>query len=130
MRILIVDDDNDLPEAMLETLEQEGYRATCVSDGLQALEFRRSAKPPCLILLDLMMPRMNGWEFREPQLRHADLSSIPVVVISAHDRPADLPVDGFLKKPVRPGELLTAVGRYCRVPDAGPASSDGPPRRT
>jgi CheY-like chemotaxis protein len=85
------------------------------SNGRQALEYLQTGKPTCLILLDLMMPVMNGWEFRKQQLRDAAIASIPVVVLSAHDsgERADLSPDGFLRKPIDAEELLSTVAKFC-----------------
>ena len=116
MQVLIVDDDPDLQDAICETLEGGGHAATCVSNGRQALEYLQTGTPTCLILLDLMMPVMNGWEFREQQLRDAAIASIPVVVISAHDggEREELSPDGFLRKPIRAEDLLRVVDKFCR----------------
>jgi CheY-like chemotaxis protein len=110
-----VDDDPDLRDAICETLEGGGHAATCVSNGRQALEYLQTGKPTCLILLDLMMPVMNGWEFRKQQLRDAAIASIPVVVLSAHDggERADLSPDGFLRKPIDAEDLLSTVAKIC-----------------
>jgi CheY-like chemotaxis protein len=113
MPILVVDDDPDLQDAIVETLEQGGHQVRCVSNGRKALEYLRSGEPTCLILLDLMMPVMNGWEFREEQLRDARIASIPVVVISAHERRETDSFDDFLEKPIRAEDLLAAVKQFC-----------------
>ncbi len=115
MRVLIVDDDRDLQEAICETLEAGGHAATGVSNGRQALEYLQTGKSTCLILLDLMMPVMNGWEFREQQLQDAAIASIPVVVISAHasQENEELSPDGFLRKPIRAEDLLSTVAKFC-----------------
>ena len=119
MPVLIVDDDPDLQDAICDTLEGDGHAAICVSNGRQALDYLQTGAPTCLILLDLMMPVMNGWEFREQQLLDAAIASIPVVVISAHDggeRPGLSP-DGFLRKPIRAEDLLSTVAKFCGKAD-------------
>jgi CheY-like chemotaxis protein len=117
VQVLIVDDDQDLGHAICETLELQGHDVHCVSNGREALEHLRGGRPTCLILLDLMMPVMNGWEFREKQLADRSLARIPVVVVTA-DRDArqkadDLSAAGFLQKPVRADDLIRCVGEHC-----------------
>src|SRR5437868_11724547 len=82
--ILIVDDDESIRTSLADVLGDEGYVVATAADGLEALEYlRHSTLVPCLILLDLWMPRLNGQGFREQQLANRDWLSIPVVVISA-----------------------------------------------
>ena len=118
MRVLVVDDDYAVLDAMKDVLEDEGYEVTLAANGLEALkELHRGARP-CLILLDLMMPVMNGWEFRREQLQDSDLASIPTILITAHTRAdentTELKASGFLRKPAQPKLLLDTVGRYCQ----------------
>jgi len=108
VRVLVVDDDADIRELLVEFLGSEGYDVTSAGDGVEALERARAHRPD-VILLDLMMPGMNGWEFREIQRRDAQLADVPVVVISAFD--SDLDVDEVLRKPFRVEELLATVER-------------------
>lgn len=120
MRVLVVEDDYDMQDAISESLETEGHETTCVSNGQEALDYLRSGHPVCVILLDLMMPVMNGWEFRERQLESSDLASIPVVVVTADGRAAEkaqqLLADGFLRKPLVANELLSTVEKFCQKP--------------
>ena len=116
--MLVVDDDPDIREAMIEVLEESGHTATGVANGNEALVHLRSTPvPPCLILLDLMMPVMDGREFREEQLRDPALSPIPVVVISAFrdvEQTAEaMKVAAHVKKPVSLSDLVQLVERYC-----------------
>jgi two-component system response regulator MprA len=117
MRVLVVEDDYDMQDAISESLENEGHEATCVSNGREALDYLRSGNPVCVILLDLMMPVMNGWEFRQRQLQSADLASIPVVVVTADGHAAEkaqeLSADGFLRKPLIATDLLSTVEKFC-----------------
>ena len=117
MRVLIVDDDHDMRSALSETLEMEGHQTACVSNGQEALDHLRTGDAPCLILLDLMMPVMNGWQFRERQLENRALAGIPLVVITADGNAAskarELSADDYLRKPLRPEELLATVAKYC-----------------
>ena len=117
MRVLVVDDDYAVLDAIKDVLEDEGYEVTLAANGLEALKELRRGSPPCLILLDLMMPVMNGWEFRREQLQDSALSTIPTILITAHSRAdentVELKASGFLRKPAQPTVLLETVGRYC-----------------
>lgn len=118
MRILIVDDDEDIRDAMSETLQLEGHRTDCAADGLEALDIlRRRGASTCLILLDLKMPGMDGSRFREELNKDERLSSIPVVLVTAAgdaaEKASTLRAAGFLRKPIRGAELLELVGRFC-----------------
>jgi CheY-like chemotaxis protein len=116
-RILIVEDDASVREALAVFLEGEGYSVVEAGDGAEALTRLRTSEPVALILLDLMMPVMNGWEFRDAQARDPRLASIPVVVITADNsavhQAARAGVAGCLLKPLEFPELLSYVGRYC-----------------
>lgn len=122
--VLIVEDDTDLRDALSQILEEEGYRVSPAEHGLDALERLRDGKKPCLILLDLTMPVMNGWQFRAEQRQDPELASIPVVVISAGANLADqlvpLGVQDYLRKPIQLGQLLATVRRYCNSMPAAP----------
>jgi CheY-like chemotaxis protein len=111
--ILLVEDDSDLADVIVEVLRMEGYRVAYASDGKAALELLREQELPDLILLDLMMPNMNGWEFREAQLRDMRIAKIPVVVLSAtgeRSRPIDAAL--VLRKPVTLETLLRAAQEF------------------
>lgn len=111
--ILIVDDDTDVREVLGELLADEGYTTRTCPNGRAALDILRGGARPRLILLDLMMPEMDGWQFRAEQLRDASLRSIPVVVMTASrgvDRD-DLGGAEVLQKPVGLGDILDAVER-------------------
>jgi two-component system chemotaxis response regulator CheY len=108
--ILVVEDDLDFGEAVCEILTISGYRASQAADGIAALQMLRAGELPDLILLDLMMPRMDGWEFREALLRNKRLRDIPVIVFSAVTEIAKpIKADRFLRKPVAPEVLLSAI---------------------
>jgi CheY-like chemotaxis protein len=114
--ILVVDDDFALREAICAALEGEGFSVVSAGNGREALEILRHEDHPCLVLLDLMMPVMNGWEFRAEQRQDPKLASIPVVVLSAFSRATDeelRDVKRFLRKPVSLTELLEAIRPYC-----------------
>ncbi len=114
--ILIVEDDADLRDMMAQLLTLEGFRAEAVANGREALEYLRKGDPPDLILLDLMMPVMDGWEFRRHQREDAALRDVPVIVLSALDqtRAADLGGTAFLKKPLDFDRLLELVRQHCQ----------------
>ena len=115
-KLLLVEDDRDLREALCQLLSDSGYDVVCAENGREALEYLVGAPPPCVVLLDLMMPVMNGWEFRAEQSKNQMISDIPVVVVTADGR-ADLKalalgVDDYLRKPIQIDRLLDVVGRY------------------
>ncbi len=112
--IVVVDDDTDVREALGEVLAEEGYPTRLFDNGRAALEFLRTGCDPSLILLDLMMPEMNGWQFREEQLKDERLRDIPVVVITASRGGGSIEAREVLFKPVGLGELVEAVHRNAR----------------
>jgi CheY-like chemotaxis protein len=114
--VLIVEDDADLREMMAQLLTLEGFRAETVANGRDALEYLRRGDRPEIILLDLMMPVMDGWEFRRRQRADPAVADVPVVVLSALDasRATDLQETAFLKKPLDFERLLQLVRRHCR----------------
>lgn len=110
--VLIVEDDRDIRECMADALEIEGYSVALAGNGREALEKLRAGVRPDLILLDLLMPVMSGWEFRQEQLSDPLLSGIPVVVVSA-SAPGGLRPDRHLPKPFGIDELLEVVAVFC-----------------
>jgi CheY-like chemotaxis protein len=116
--ILVVDDDPDIRETLVEILETEGCDAVGASNGVEALTvLRGGGLQPCLILLDLMMPIMDGFTFRDEQRRDPALCDIPVVVISAYREPARnaevVDAAGHLEKPIPLARLLGFVEEFC-----------------
>jgi CheY-like chemotaxis protein len=114
-RVLIVEDDNDLRAFMGIHLESEGYETTVAANGAEALD-RLSEQRPYVILLDVMMPIMDGWEFRTRQLADPTLADIPVVCLTAMYDPAEVvsPLRvRCLPKPVDFPILLDAVSTAC-----------------
>jgi CheY-like chemotaxis protein len=81
--ILVVEDDIDLRATLCDALDLEGYVTICAENGEAALRHLASGARPCVILLDLMMPVMDGWTFRQEMLKDPSLASIPVIVMSA-----------------------------------------------
>jgi len=114
-RILVVEDDLDLGQTVCEILKMSGYRASHATDGLVALQMLGQGGLHDLILLDLMMPRMDGWAFRQAQLGDKKLKDIPVVVLSAVGEIAKpIKADLVLRKPVAPETLLQTVEKIVR----------------
>ena len=115
--ILIVEDDDDVREAIAAFLEGEGYPVVEARDGKEALGRLRSSTEFCLILLDLFMPVMNGWSFRAEQLRDTKLAGIPVIVVSADagapEKAVDLGAVDAMVKPIHLEQLRASVGQYC-----------------
>jgi CheY-like chemotaxis protein len=114
--VLIVEDDPDTREMIGRFLELEGFTVAFAANGKQALDRLDAGTPTCVILLDLMMPVMDGWEFRRQQIRQARLARIPVVVVSAagQDLIEQIHADHYLTKPLDLEELLRTVTRFCR----------------
>lgn len=118
--ILLVEDERDAREALKEILEMEGFKVSTAENGQEGLDLLLSSQEPCLILLDLMMPVMNGWEFLEALKQHHQhvLTTIPVIVVSAI---ADLSIAqrkyncGIMKKPVNVQSLVALAHQYCRT---------------
>lgn len=111
--ILLVEDDFDVREALVETLRDRGYDVESATDGEQALQILRSGARPGLILLDLMMPRMSGSEFRMVQQHDPALSDLPVILLSADGRMEEkarsLKVQGAIRKPIDLDELFAII---------------------
>ncbi len=112
-RILIVDDDPDILDSLALVLESAGYLTDTAMNGAEALKRLGAAPTPGLILLDLMMPVMDGWGFRKEQLRDPALASIPVVIMTgfggAPEKAASIRAAGCLNKPIELEALLTKV---------------------
>jgi len=106
--VLVVDDDDAIREVMAEVLRDEGYDVACAGNGEEALAELRKPSPPDLVLLDLMMPVMSGWEVLEHIQLNPELAGIPVVVVSAMGAPG---VHEQLAKPIDLSSLLATVGR-------------------
>jgi CheY-like chemotaxis protein len=107
--VMVVDDDAAWRDVVSELLSLEGVEALTASNGLEALRrLRRLPVPPDAIVLDLSMPLLSGWQFREEQLRDPSLRDIPVVVVSG-DELGRTRADRYLRKPCSPDELLGAL---------------------
>ena len=122
--ILVVDDDADLREAIEFVLQRAGHQVVTASDGAEALAWlRRPEFHPCLVLLDLMMPGMNGFELRTAMTADPTLSTIPVVVITGSGLLAERGAGEFradvLAKPITLPALVGTVQRYCALHERG-----------
>ena len=116
--ILVVEDDSGIRESLVECLAGEGYAVELAADGAEGLE-RLRARRPDLVVLDLVMPIMNGAELVEAVGRDAALRSVPILLMTAAmPAPGEQipPVAGYLAKPFELGELLDAVERLCGAP--------------
>ncbi len=115
--VLIVEDDEATREAFALILSQEGYRVETAGNGLAALERLRSSGRPGLIVLDLMMPVMDGLQLQEHLARDEELADIPVLICSAAGergrRRLAIQPAGYLDKPIDPPTLVAAVRRHC-----------------
>ncbi|MBI4511703.1 MAG: response regulator [Deltaproteobacteria bacterium] len=118
--ILVVEDDPDISETIQDLLEQEGYSVTTAANGKEGLEKLGHMERPCLILLDLMMPVMNGLEFLAARGENDVIATIPVVVLTAYGQMASqVPtseVAGIVKKPVELESLINSVRTFCGPP--------------
>jgi CheY-like chemotaxis protein len=114
-RILVVEDDVATRSALADILEIEGYNVATVGNGREALEYAQDNPAPCLIILDLMMPEMDGWEFRARQKKHPKLAESPVFVLTASGRQATkgFDADMILHKPIDVDRLLSAIESFC-----------------
>lgn len=115
-RILIVEDDNSIRELLVELLQSEGYEVSSAVNGLEGLKCLETEKQPDLILIDLMMPVMDGYSFRTEQMKHPGWSKIPVVVMSAEanakEKMKSYNITAFLSKPVELDTILSTVELY------------------
>jgi len=115
--VLLVDDQVEARDALAMLLKNEGFAVREASDGQEALDALYDGPRPCLVVLDLMMPGMDGWEFRRRQLRSPLFARIPTVVLSGHHNlsaaATGLSAHEVLAKPVMLGRLLELVRDHC-----------------
>lgn len=112
--ILVVEDEEAIRKMLMMLLEVEGYSAVGVANGKEGLEILPKIMGPCLILLDLMMPLMNGWEFMQAVRKDDVLAVIPIVVVTAfYEQATGEKVVGVLKKPIDFDALIKYVNRFC-----------------
>jgi CheY-like chemotaxis protein len=113
--ILVVDDDADCREMLADLLSKEGYVIAIAANGCQALDYLNHSTP-ALIILDLMMPVMSGWEFRARQKSDSRFESLPVVVLTASGLVRDIDANAVLLKPIDFGVLMRVVKQNCPPP--------------
>lgn len=118
-RLLLIDDDEDLRDSMTDALQGAGFEVASAANGQEALERLSTGELPDVILLDLLMPVMNGWQFCEERKRNPKLAGIPIIAMSAAVSkdpwsPYYLEVDDFVAKPV---ELDDLVGKLASFTD-------------
>jgi CheY-like chemotaxis protein len=114
--VLIVEDRPDTRWSLAMLLEAYGFRFVEAADGQEALDYLHTHPPPGLILLDLAMPGMNGWEFRRRQCQDPGLAVVPTAVYSSYDPGGAAVMGGVVRvhrKPVEPDELLETVRLFC-----------------
>lgn len=112
--ILVVEDDTDIRDSLREILEEEGYDVIHATNGQEAIEHLKKDLHPGLILLDLMMPGMDGWDFLESRRKLDPMSRIPVVVLSALKLPVmHSDVTLALQKPISLDKLVEVAKKYC-----------------
>jgi CheY-like chemotaxis protein len=116
--VLVVDDDSDLRDTMCDVLEAEGHTSRAARNGEEALALLRRDPTIDIVMLDLMMPVMDGWKFRECQLADIELARVPVVVMTAAADLTRTPIVAaqILHKPVTTKVLLGAVAQHARRP--------------
>jgi CheY-like chemotaxis protein len=113
--VLVVEDSAEIREALAEILHHLGYRVDCVANGKEAWDYLHTAPPPTLILLDLVMPVMDGWEFRRRQQQDSALAAIPVVILAGQAKEtAPSGAAAYLARPIDVHQLCEIVARYCR----------------
>lgn len=121
--VVVVEDDPDIREAICEMLEFEGYPVVAFENGKEALERLHESPNPGLIILDLMMPVMNGVQFLRARQSDEVLAEIPCFVVSAVGRPKEVigaGAQGFLRKPVDAGDILAVVKAHIHADSPSP----------
>jgi CheY-like chemotaxis protein len=118
-RILLIEDDELLREGLRQVLEEDGCSVAAAADGASGMELLREGEmSPCLILLDLMMPGMNGWDFLQLHGRHPTFSKIPIAVASAYPFGEKEVSPGIvLRKPFSPARLKQLISDHCLCGD-------------
>lgn len=115
-RILVVEDDNSIRELLVELLQSEGYEVSSAVNGLEGIKYLQLHGNPDLILIDLMMPIMDGYTFRTEQMKNSEWSKVPVVVMSAEanakEKMKNFGITAFLSKPVELDTILKTVERF------------------
>jgi CheY-like chemotaxis protein len=110
--ILVVDDDAAATDSLTDILTAEGYSVATAQNGKEALKLLRGTSLPQLIILDLFMPEMDGWEFRRAQLKDAKLRDIPVVVMTGASVYAGIDANVIVHKPLDVARFIGLIERY------------------
>lgn len=116
--ILVIDDDKEIRDSLHDVLTDEGYSVVCAENGREGLNYLTSDHPmPRLVFLDLMMPVLDGQEFRREQMNIPSISNIPTILFSANGqldkRAFEIGMTDFLKKPIDLDLLLEIAAKYC-----------------
>lgn len=119
LSVLVIDDDGDIRETLREVIAAEGFPVIAVANGAQGLDQLVTGARPGLIVLDLMMPVMNGWEFLSELRKNDAFADVPVAVISASGgRPPAARATAAIRKPIDLDALIALVRRHCAAPPA------------
>jgi len=111
--VLIVEDEEDLRELMRDALQMRGYSVITAEEGADALRKLEDLGPPCLILLDLLMPGMNGWDFFEKMRQRPGFESVPVIIHSSAATRAPAGAARVIQKPLAFDRLVSIVAEFC-----------------
>ena len=117
MKVLVVDDEEDIRDSLEEFFLDEGFNVASAADGADALEqLKTGNEPPCVVILDLLMPMVSGNEVYESMRQDPRLSKVPVIVSTSDPSraPSGPPI---MRKPINLDQLLHVVRRYCQCPD-------------
>ena len=119
--VLVVEDEEIARDALCSLLELEGYTTARVQNGQEALDYLRSNPPPFLILLDLLMPVMDGWRFMTEQSRDQSIAGVPILIMTAASAQRRIGPHHVLQKPLDPTRLIAMVAQYRADSAAGKA---------
>ena len=111
--VLVVEDEVELRELVCEALELSGYVVVAAKDGKEALDKVSGIESLSLVILDLLMPEMNGWDFVEQLRTRSEFATVPIIVHSSAQGPAPTTVARVLRKPFPLNRLLATVREYC-----------------
>jgi CheY-like chemotaxis protein len=119
--VLVIDDHSDTRDGLATVLEMEGFSVVTAEDGYRALTLLQQGLRPCIIVMDLMMPVMNGFEFREAQLHDPTIRHIPVIACSGVTDPAEtathLAASAYVHKPTDARKIVALVRQHCLKTD-------------
>jgi CheY-like chemotaxis protein len=111
--VLVVEDEPELREAMATTFRHQGHRVAAAADGQQALELLRDGHLPAVVVLDLLMPVLNGFQFLETARRDQRLRSVPVVAITSSEQDLPFGAQAIMRKPADMDALLEMIASHC-----------------